>query len=124
MERIRCSAPLPEDSAYPVLTRMLAPAPYQVPAGEDKEESEEAQGSLHYGGTPGNLSGGIGTSTSEGGREGRTDIPSPHGKKRTASEDLKIKASKRGKISLSGGSGSGGDIATQCPHGDRPLAES
>ena len=103
---------------------MLAPAPYQVPAGEDKEESEEAQGGLHSGGTPGNLSGEIGTSTSKGGREGQTDIPSPHGKKRTASEDLKIKASKRGKISLSGGSGSGGDVDTQSLRKDRPLAES
>ena len=57
---------------------MLAPAPYQVSAGEDKEESEEAQGGLHSGGTPGNLSGEIGTSTPEDGREGRTNIPTPH----------------------------------------------
>ena len=65
---------------------MLASTPYQVPAGKDKEESEEAQGE-------------IGTSTSEGGREGQAGIPSPHGKKRTASEDLKIEDSKRGKVS-------------------------
>ena len=57
-------------------------------------------------------------------REGETDIPSPHGKKRTASKDLKIKASKRGKISLSGGSGSGGDVVMQFLHKDKPLAES
>ena len=69
-ERIRCSAPLPENSADPMLTRMLALAPYQVPVGEDKEESEEAQGGLHSGGTPGNLSREIGTSNSEGVREG------------------------------------------------------
>ena len=98
---------------------MLAPVPYQVPAGEDKEESEEAQGGLHSGGTPGNLSGGIGTSTSEGGREGRTDIPSPHGKKRTTSEDSKREASKRGKVSQSGGDV---DMHSLCK--DRPLAKS
>ena len=96
-ERIRCPAPLPKDSANPMLTRMLVPAPYQVPVREDKEESEEAQGGLHSRGTPGTLSGEIGTSTSEGGREGQTDIPSPHGKKRTASEDSKREASKRGR---------------------------
>ena len=95
-----------------MLTRMLAPVPYQVPAKEDKEESKKGKGGLHYKGTPDTMSGEIGTPSSEDEREGETDIPSPHGKKRTASEDLKIKASKRGKISPSGGSGSGGDVDT------------
>ena len=103
---------------------MLAPAPYQVPVREDKEESEEAQGGLHSRGTPDATSGEIGTPSSEDEREGETNIPSPHGKKRAASEDLKIKASKRVKISLSGGSGLGGDIATQFLHKEKPLAES
>ena len=102
-----------------MLTRMLAPAPYQVPVGEGKEENEEAQGGLHSRGTPGNLSGEIGTSTSKGGRKGQTNIPSPHGKKRTGSEDLKREASKQGKTSLSGD-----DADTQSPRKDRPLAES
>ena len=102
---------------------MLVPAPYQVPTKEDKEESKKAQGGPHFRGTPGTSSGEIGTPSSEDEREGETDIPSPHGKKRTASEDLKIKASKRGKISLSGGSGSGGDVVTQFLRKDNPLAE-
>ena len=38
MELIRCPAPLPEGSADPVLTRMLAPAPYQMPVKEGKAE--------------------------------------------------------------------------------------
>ena len=87
--------------------------------GKDKEESEVAQGGLHSGGTPGTLSGEIGASTSEGGREGKTDIPSPYGKKRTASKDLKRESSKRGKIYQSGG-----DVDTQSLRNDRPLAES
>ena len=98
---------------------MLASAPYQVPAWKDKEESEEAQGGLHSGGTPGNLSAEIGTSTSKGGREGQADIPSPPRKKRTASEDLKREASMRGKISQSGN-----DADTQSLLKDRPLAGS
>ena len=97
---------------------MLAPAPYQVPAGEDKDEDKEAQGGFHSGGTPGNLSAEIGTSTSKGGREGQADIPSPPRKKRTASEDLKREASKRGKISQSGD-----DVDMQSLHKDRPLAK-
>ena len=104
---------------------MLVPAPYQVLAKEGKEESKKAQlGGPHSRGTPGTSSGEIGTPSSEDGREGKPDIPSPHGKKRTASEDLKIEASKRGKISLSGGSGLGGDVDMQSLCKDRPLAES
>ena len=98
---------------------MLDSPPYQVSAGKDKEESEEAQGGLNSGGLPGNLSGEIETSTSKGGREEQTYIPSPHAKKRTASKDLMGEASKRGKISQSGG-----DVDTQSLRKDRPLAES
>ena len=86
--------------------------------------SQKAQGGPHSRGTPGTLSREIGIPSSEDEREGETDIPSPHGKKRTASEDLKIEASKRGKISLSGGSGSGGGVVMQFLHKDKPLAES
>ena len=93
--------------------------PYQVPAGEDKEEDEEAQGSFHSGGSPGNLSVEIRTPASKGGREGRTDIPSPHGKKRAASEDSEREASKRGKVSQSGDAAN-----TQSTRKERPLAES
>ena len=83
-----------------------------MPAKEDEVESEKAQGGPHSRGMPGASSGKIGTPSFKDEREGKADIPSPHGNKRTASEDLKIKASKRGKISLSGGSSSGGDFVT------------
>ena len=116
MERIRCLAPLPEDPADQVLTRMLAPAPYQVSVREDKEESREAQGGPHSRGTPDTSSKEIGTRSSKDESEGETDIPSPHGKKRAAPEDLNAEASKQGKKSLSGGSGWGGNLVMQCPH--------
>ena len=83
---------------------MLAPAPYQVPAKEDKEENKKAKGGLHFKGTPDTMSGEIGTPSSEDKREGEADIPSPHGKKRTASEDLEVNAPKRWKMFPSGGS--------------------
>ena len=73
---------------------MLAPAPYQVPAKEDKEESKKAKGGLHSKGTPDTMSGEIGTPSSEDKREGEADIPSPHGKKRAASEGWEVKAPK------------------------------
>ena len=83
-------------------------------ADEDKEESKKAQGGPHS-----TSSEEIGTPFSEDEREGETDIPSPHGKKRTASEDSKRETSKRGKVSQSRG-----DVDTQSPRKDRPSAAS
>ena len=103
---------------------MLAPTLYQVPAKEDKEESKKAKGGFHSKGTPDALSGETGTPSSEDKGEEEADIPSPHGKERTASEDLKVEASKRGKMSLQDGSGSEDDIAAQFLRKDKPLAES
>ena len=73
---------------------MLAPAPYQVSGKEDKEESKKAKGGLHSKGTPDLVSGEIGTPSSEDKTEGEADIPSLHGKKRTAFKDLEVKAPK------------------------------
>ena len=98
-------APLPEDLADPVLTRMLAPAPYQMPMEEDKAESGRAKGGLHPKGISDIVSGGIKISSSEDKSEGEVDVSSPHGKKRAASEDWEEKAPKRGNMPLSGGSG-------------------
>ena len=86
---------------------MLVPAPYQVPAKEDKEESRKAKGGLHSEGTPNTVP------SSEDKREGEADILSPHGKKRAASEGWEVKAPKRGKTLLSGGSGSEDDVVAQ-----------
>ena len=124
MERIRCSAPLPEDSADPVLTRMLAPTPYQVPVKEVKEESRKAKGGLHSEGTPDTVSGEIRAPSSKDKRKGGADILSPHGKKRTAYESWEVKAPKRGKMPLSGGSGSEDNVAAQLLLKDKPSAES
>ena len=103
---------------------MLAPASYQVPAKEDKEGSKKAKSGLHSKGTSDTMSREIGTPSSEHEIEGEADIPSPDGKKSSASEDLEVKAPKRGKISLSGGSGSEDDAVVQFLRKDKPLAES
>ena len=115
--------PLPEDSADPVLTRMLSCAPYQVPSGEDKEGSGEVKSGLHTGGTLHTVSGETGTPVSESKRRGESNIPSPRGEKRSASEDLKVEASKQGKKSLSVGPVSGSNVAEQHPQGGQPLAK-
>ena len=102
---------------------MLAPAPYQVPAKEDKEERKKAKGGLHSKGTPDTMSGEIGTPSSEDKREGEADIPSSYGKKRAASESWEVRAPKRGKTPLSGGSGSEGVVVAQSLRKDKPPAE-
>ena len=102
---------------------MLAPASYQVAAKEGQNKSKKAGGGLHSKGILDATSGETETPPSEdedqGGEEG--EIPSPHGKKRTASKDLEVGAPKRGKISLSDGSGSEADVILSR---DKPLDES
>ena len=88
---LRCSAPLPKSSPDPVLARMLEHAPYQVPSGEDKGRNKEAESGLH---TLHIQTGGISVSAKEDNRGGESKIPSPHGKKRVASEDLEAKVSR------------------------------
>ena len=56
--------------------------------------------------------------------EGEGDIPSPHGRKRAASEDLEVEAPKRGKVSLPCGSGSEANVVARHLSRDKPLAES
>ena len=79
---------------------MLPRAPYQVPSGEDEGRNREAKSGLHMLHIQ---TGGIGASAKEGDRGGESEIPSPHGKKRDAPEDLETEVSKRGKKPSPGG---------------------
>ena len=103
---------------------MLVPAPYQVPAQEDKEKSEEAESGLPSAGMSDTMSGETEAPSPKDEGEGEGDIPSPHGRKRTASEDLEVEAPKRGKVSLPYGSGSEADVVAGYHSKDKPLAES
>ena len=123
MERIRCPAPLPEDSATPVLTRMLASAPYQAPAREGKEESEKTQDDLGSGGKSDTESGEIDLSSPEDGGGKGPSIPSPNRRKRAASEDWEGRSSKKGKMPPSSGLGLESDAVEQLQQGDKPSAK-
>ena len=117
---IRCSAPLPEGSANPVLARMLEPAPYQAPSGEDKGENKEAESG------PRSLfiqTGGISASAKEDNQGEESEIPSPQGRKRTTSEDPETMVSRWGKKSSPEGPASVSTLAAQCPQGDQPSNE-
>ena len=123
MERIRCPAPLPEDSATPVLTRMLASAPYQAPVREGKEESEKTQDDLGSGGKSDTESGEIDLSSPEDRGGKGPSIPSPSRGKRAASEDWEGRSSKRGKMPPSSGLGLESDAVEQLQQGDKPSAK-
>ena len=117
---IRCPAPLPETMPDPVLTRMLERAPYQVPLGEDEGRNREAESGLH---TLNIQTGGISASAKEDKRGEESKIPSPQGRKRSASEDLETMVFERGKKPLSGGPTPEGILTAQYLQGDQPSTE-
>ena len=99
---IRCPAPLPETVPNPMLTRMLEVAPLA-------EGEEGIQGAT--------------ASTKEAVRKGRIKNSPDQGKKRTASEDPEVMASKRGKKSSPEGSAPENAPAALRPQGDQLSPE-
>ena len=99
---------------------MLERAPYQVPSGEGEGRNREAEGGLH---TLHIQTGGISASAKEDDRGGESRIPSPHGKKRTAPEDLETEVSKRGKKPSLGGHAPEGILTAHRPQGGQPSTE-
>ena len=117
-ERIMCPAPLPEGSPSPAIARMLRRALSQVPSGKDEGKNKEAElHTLHI------HTGGTTTSSKEDNRGGESKVPSPQGRKRTASEDLEVMVSKRGKNPLSVGPTPEAILTAQYPQGDQPSTE-
>ena len=99
---------------------MLEHAPYQVPSGEDKGRNKKAESGLH---TLLIQTGGISVSVKEDNQGEESRIPSPQGRKRTASEDLETRVSKRGKKPSPEGPAPEGILTAQCPQGDQPSTE-
>ena len=102
---------------------MLARAPYQVPSGEDEGRNREAKSGLRAGGTLRILTGGISAPVLEDDRGGESRIPSPHGKKMTAPEDLETEVSKQGKKTSPGGPAPGGILTAKRPQGGQPSTK-
>ena len=119
MELIRCPTPLPEDSATPVLTRMLASTPYQAPAGE----GEKTQDDLGSGGKSNTESGEIDLSSPKDGGEKGPSTPSPSRRKRAASEDWEGRSSNEGKMPPSSALGLESDAIEQLQQGGKPTAK-
>ena len=114
---IWCPAPLPEDSATALLTRMLIPTPYQVSA--EGGESGEPEGDTR----PEDELDAVFGETETLLPKGKGAEEALHGKKRAASEDQEGKPSKRGKMPSSGGLGRASDVAVELYDEDKPLAK-
>ena len=85
---------------------MLEITHYQAPSGEDKGGDKKAS-----------------ASAKEVNQGGGTETSSPQGRKRTAFEDPKTMASKRGKKSPPEGPALGDTLVVLCPQGDQPSTE-
>ena len=44
---MHCPAPLPEERAGPLLTKMMVPAPYEAPKKEDSKKVKKTQSGLY-----------------------------------------------------------------------------
>ena len=114
---IRCLAPLPKGLENPVLEKMLELAPCPEPSKEDKGGNNEGESGPPPLPIP---TEGMRASAREDNKGEEPDILLPWGRKRTASEDPKAKASKREKKSPPEGPAPEGALVTQSPCGDQP----
>lgn len=108
-ERIKCPAPLPEDPTIPLLMRMLVPVRYQAPETYQALEKKTRRRAMRP-----KVASAIKVlrtlrleipklppPTREMNRRKRAILPLRGEKKRAASMDIEVEASKKGKISLS-----------------------
>ena len=127
MERIHCPAPLPEEPAGPLLTKMLVPAPYKAP---EKEASKKVKKTR---------SGFCRREASDAKSEESSDDPSskdeeeeaeedePHsegGKKHAASPSLEAESPKRGRGAHPEASTSAADSGSEWDPRAQPLEKS
>ena len=75
--RIHCPAPLPEELAGPLLTKMLFPAPYKVPKKKGEKDAKKTRGGLRRRGTSDIIFEDFGARSSSGEDEGEEENQPP-----------------------------------------------
>ena len=103
MGRIHCPAPLSEELAGPLLTKMLVPAPYEAPKKEASKKVKKTRSGLRRREASDAKSGDSSDAPSSEGEEEEAKEDEPHsegGRKRAASPSLEAESPKRGKGSL------------------------
>ena len=101
--RIHCSAPLPEEPAGPLLTKMLVPTPYEAPKKEASKKVKKTRSGLRHLEALDAKSEDSSDAPSSKDEEEEAEEDEPHsdgGRKRTASASLEAGSPKRGKHSL------------------------
>ena len=127
MERIHCPAPLPEEPAGPLLTKMLVPAPYKAPKKEASKKVKKTRGGLRRREAPDAKSEDSSDDPSSEDEEEEAEEDEPHsdgGRKRTASTSLEAGSPKRGKHSLPGTSPTAADSSPEWDPRAQPLEKS
>ena len=127
-EEINCPAPLPEDQEFPLLEKMLFPAPYEVPEKTAKKAAQGAKKGLRRKGAPDATSESetsSPTADNDDEEEEENDSPPEVGrKKRAAPADLEAKAPKRVRGSHADNSVWDVDSSPEQPHRTKPWAAS
>ena len=123
---MHCLAPLPEEPAGPLLTKMLVPAPYEAPKKEASKKAKKTRSGLHR------------CEALDAKSEDSSDDPSSEdeeeeeedessmggGKKRTASPSLEAELPKRGKSSLPEASTTAANSSPEWDPRAQPLEKS
>ena len=127
MERIHCPAPLPEEPAGPLLTKMLVPAPYEAPKKEASKKVKKTRGGLRRHEASDAKSEDSSDDPSSEDKEEEAEEDEPHsygGRKRTASTALEAGSPKRGKHSLPGAFPTAADSSPEWDPRAQPLEKS
>ena len=127
-EQIGCPAPLPEEEEFPLLTKMLFPAPYEVPEKTAKKAAKGAKkGPCQKGALDMSSEHETSSSSDDDDKEEEEENDSPPEvgrKKRAALPDPEAKAPKRVKGSQADNSVWDIDSSPERPHRTKPRAAS
>ena len=126
--KIHCPAPLPEEPAGPLLTKMLVPTPYEAP----KKEAKEIRSGLHRRGASNTKSEDSSDHPSseeddeeeEDREEEEYESPTRGRKKRTASSSLEADPPKRGRTLIPEASTTATDSSPEWDPRAQPLVNS
>ena len=124
---MHCPAPLPEEPAGPLLTKMLVPAPYKAPKKEASKKVKKTRSGLRCCETSDAKSEDSGDAPSSKDEEEEAVEDEPHsvgGKKRTTSPSLEAESPKRGKIPLPEESSAATDSSPEWDPRAQPLVNS
>ena len=124
--RIYYPAPLPEEPADPLLTKMLVLAPYKALKKKAEKEAKKTRGGLCHHGASDTISedSNARSSSEEDEEEEEDESPAGGRRKRTAATSLEAESPKRGKTPLPEESTAAADSSPEWDPRAQPLVNS